>query len=279
MRCDSAACGSGTHRQARPLPALGDPVVLLHGSLSSSAVWRPLRDDLSPLFPTAAPDLIGYGTQSAWPDGRPFSAGDELAALASELPCCGAPFHLVGYSYGGVLALLLALKHPARVRTLTLIEPVFFNALRYAEDWQAYRKFAFARDDFDAALTSGDVDGAMRGFVDFWTGTGAWDALPAAARAGMRSMAPKVRLDWQAAFAADPGAPGLQDLGPRTLLLYGGHSPAPMQRLVGALHTHMPGSRRVAVGGADHRLPLTHGADLSDAVLAHLHADAERRLH
>lgn len=278
MSCEMAACQSVKRQPPCPETA-GDPVLLLHGSLSSHAVWRDLQDALAPVFPTVTPDLIGYGASSAWPDEAPFGLDDEMKALADVLPCCGGPYHVVGYSYGGALALYLACNNPARVLTLTLIEPVFFAALRYAGDWQAYRKFAFARDDFVTAYRAGDVETAMAGFVDFWTGAGAWGSLPNSVRNEIRAMAPKVALDWQASFVAEVGLDLLSTLGRRTLLLCGDRSPPPMRRLVDSLHGVMPGSHRTVVAGAGHMLPLTHRHDLGAAVLAHLHADFERRLH
>jgi hypothetical protein len=51
-----------------------------------------------------------------------------------------------------------------------------------------------------------------------------------------------------------------------------------MRHLVDALHLLMPGSIRTTIERADHLLPLTHVTEVTNAVLGHLHADAERRL-
>lgn len=262
----------------RKSAADNDPVVLLHGSASSGAFWRDTSGVLQPLYPTIAPDLIGYGRSKPWPAGKSFSLNDEFDALAKLLPCCGGKFHLVGYSYGGVVALHLALANPARIRTLTHIEPVFFAALRYAENLAAYRTLCRVRDDFLAMLANGDKERAMSAFVDFWTGEGAWRKLSDDMRASMTAMAGKIALDWKASFAADPGRRALARLGPKTILLRGNRSPIPMLHLVDALHALMPGSSRVVVPGAGHLLPRSHNAVLNGAILSHLHAEAERSL-
>jgi lipase len=62
------------------------------------------------------------------------------------------------------------------------------------------------------------------------------------------------------------------------MLMRGTASPPPMLELVDALHALMPGNSRVIVEGASHLLPLTHADAITDAILSHLHADAERRL-
>jgi hypothetical protein len=106
-------------------------------------------------------------------------------------------------------------------------------------------------------------------------GEGAWQRLADPLRADMLRWAGKMALEWEAVFAF---APPLAALGPRTLLLNGDQRPHPMRELVDPLHGAMPGSARVVVDGANHLLPGTHAPELTNAILSHLHADAERRL-
>jgi lipase len=276
-------CAPTTCLDARGTPEPDDaanhePVLLLHGSAGTSALWRHATSALGPLHRCVAPDLIGYGASASWPAGAPFGLDAELRALGPLLACCDDTFHLVGYSYGGVLALQLALANPARVRTLTLIEPVFFAALRYAGEWAAYHQFSHLRDEFTSTMIKGEREPAMSRFIDFWTGVGTWRNLSVDRRVDMLKAADKIVLDWQVAFDADPGPGALPVLGNRTMLIRGDRSPQAMCRLVDALHALMPGSSRTVVSGANHLLPLTHAAALTSAILAHLHADAERYL-
>ena len=254
-----------------------ETVVLLHGSASNSALWRHTKSALQSRYRCIAPDLIGYGSSAAWPQQAAFGLDAELRAIKPSLRCCADTLHLVGHSYGGVLALHLALADPERVQSLTLIEPVFFAALKYVGDWSAYFEFCRVRDEFVTALARGDREAAMRRFVDFWMGNDAWVGLSADTRASMRKAADKIVLDWQASFAADPGIARLSALAARTLLVRGSDSPRPMRSLVDALHAIMPGSARTVVEGASHLLPLTHVSVLTSAILSNLRAGAKRR--
>ena len=276
MGCEASICVDANVRPAR-VGIDRETVVLLHGSASNSALWRHIKSALQSRYRCIAPDLIGYGSSAAWPQQAAFGLDAELRAIEPSLRCCADTLHLVGHSYGGVLALHLALADPERVQSLTLIEPVFFAALKYVGDWSAYFEFCRVRDEFVTALARGDRELAMRRFVDFWMGNDAWVGLPADTRASMRKAADKIVLDWQASFAADPGRSRLSALAVRTLLVRGSDSPRPMRSLVDALHAIMPGSGRTVVEGASHLLPRTHASVLTSAILSNLRAGAKRR--
>jgi len=276
MGCEAPICVDANVRSAH-VGTDRETVVLLHGSASNSALWRHTKSALQSRYRCIAPDLIGYGSSAAWPQRAAFGLDAELRAIEPLLRCCADTLHLVGHSYGGVLALHLALADSGRVQSLTLIEPVFFAALKYAGDWSSYFEFCRVRDEFVTALTRGERELAMHRFVDFWVGSDAWVGLPADARASMLKAADKIVLDWQASFAADPGRARLCALAVRTLLVRGSDSPRPMRSLVDALHTIMPGSGRTVVDGANHLLPLTHASALTSAILSNLRAGAQRR--
>jgi len=249
----------------------GETVLLLHGSASSGRMWRATAQALPPFYRTLAPDLIGYGGTPAWPPATPFDIDAEARALEPELPC---EYHLVGHSYGGVVALRLALADPKRVRTLTLIEPVLFSLLRHAGETAAFERMCRVRDEFIARLAAGERENSMRGFVEFWSSEGAWAVQSDAMRAALVKVADKILLDFQVAFGFEPEWNQLAQFGPRTVLLCGAQSPEPMRRLVDALHRLMPASRYVVVPGANHLLPSTHGSALIDALMTQLNADA-----
>ena len=163
----------------------GEPVVALHSSAASGAQWRALGERIGDRFLLLAPDLYGYGATDPWPGHGPLTLADE-AALVSALTAaeCGGPFHLVGHSYGGAVALRFAVDHPERLRSLTLIEPVAFHLLRGrgAADGALFAEVCALADAVSAAALSGDYAGGMTRFVDYWNGAGAWAAIRPEAR-------------------------------------------------------------------------------------------------
>ena len=109
----------------------GFPVLLLHGSgpgVSAWANWRLLLPVLAPTRRVIAPDLRGFGytDRPADPTDNAHYRMDKWVQQAVDLlDTLGiAQTDLVGNSFGGALALALAIKHPQRVRRLVLMGSV-----------------------------------------------------------------------------------------------------------------------------------------------------------
>src|SRR3546814_11288970 len=108
---------------------------------------------------------------------------------------------LVGHSYGGAVALKIALSQPQRVLSLTLIEPVLFHLLALdggAEDMRHYRTILGIRDRLRGAVAAGWPAHGMAAFVDFWNGAGSWDSAEAEQRQRLAAQAPAVLRNFTA---------------------------------------------------------------------------------
>ena len=97
-------------------------VVLIHGFGADRLSWLANAPDLFDAFRISAVDLPGHG------EAEPLSGDVSLAGLADAViaaldPLGPDPFHLVGHSLGGAIALEIAARAPARVRSLSLIAP------------------------------------------------------------------------------------------------------------------------------------------------------------
>ena len=106
-----------------------DPMVLVHASGMSSSEWRKYVPVLSTHSRVVTVDLLGYGKSDPVLDRSPISAKEDEEGLLEVLRLVG-PSRIVGHSYGGYLAAKTALAAPEFVRSLVLIEPVLFGALR-----------------------------------------------------------------------------------------------------------------------------------------------------
>lgn len=105
-------------------PASGEPLVLLNGGGTTSAVWFANVASLSRIRRVYAVDRIGEAGGSQ-PGDRPISSSaDLLDWLDGVLDGLGAArAELCGHSYGGSIALSYALRAPGRVARLVLLDP------------------------------------------------------------------------------------------------------------------------------------------------------------
>jgi pimeloyl-ACP methyl ester carboxylesterase len=99
----------------------GNPVLLLHGQPGSKTSWAPLIDILGSHFRVLAPDRPGYGDTEG--DAKGMAGNADV--IAEFLRLRGAvPATVVGHSWSGGVAVLLALRHPDTVRSLVLVGAV-----------------------------------------------------------------------------------------------------------------------------------------------------------
>jgi pimeloyl-ACP methyl ester carboxylesterase len=100
----------------------GSPLFLLHGWDQTHEKLRPLGELISSHSPTYLVDLPGFG-KSGLPDGvwSSFDYADRLISYMDEYNISKADF--LGHSFGGKIAMSLALRFPERVRRLVLLSP------------------------------------------------------------------------------------------------------------------------------------------------------------
>ena len=106
----------------------GEPLVFLHGFPTSSHLWHETVRHIPAGHRVVVLDLLGFG-RSDRPSGRAVSLqghAERVAALLDELRIDRCT--LVGHDVGGGIAQLLALRWPARVARLCLIDSVAFEA-------------------------------------------------------------------------------------------------------------------------------------------------------
>ena len=105
----------------------GTPVVLIHGSgpgVSAYANWRLTIPALSERFRVLAPDMVGFGYTER-PAGIEYGLRTWVDQLIGFLDALDLDrVSLVGNSFGGGLALRLAVEHPERVHRLALMGSV-----------------------------------------------------------------------------------------------------------------------------------------------------------
>lgn len=251
------------------------PVLALHSSASSGGQWKALAAALDGVAPVITPDLPGYG-RAAFRDGRRGETATLAADAAAVLRGLGddAPaFHLVGHSYGGAVALRIALDHPERVLSLTLIEPVLFHLLALAggaEDLRLYRGILGIRDRLRGAVAAGWPAHGMAAFVDFWNGAGSWDGIAVEQRQRLAGQARAVLDNFTAVLDESWPVSDVARLGCPLQTITGAQSQAVARQVTDRILDAVPVVTATRLFRAGHMSPLTHAATVNALIERHI---------
>jgi pimeloyl-ACP methyl ester carboxylesterase len=251
-----------------------DLVIALHCSGSGASQWHRLGRELGGRYELVAPEHYGCESVGAWTGEHRFTLADEAAKIIALIDSCDRQVHLVGHSYGGGVALHVALKRLRRIASLTLYEPSAFHLLNQAETGEAaaFAEIqAITRETANGVIT-GNYRDAAAAFIDYWSGAGAWVALRPSIQAAMTKWVIKAPLDFQALIEEPTPASAYAVLRCPILILRGQHAPAPTRHIADIFPTLTPYTRVAIVPDAGHLGPLTHDAEVSAMIASHITA-------
>ncbi|WP_456391114.1 alpha/beta fold hydrolase [Profundibacter sp.] len=242
--------------------------LLLHCSLASSDAWRGMAGHLGDNLTMTGLDFQSHGKSADW-DGT----GDYHAVCTKDAgDLLTRPMHLIGHSFGATVALRLAQERPEMVRSLTLIEPVFFAI---AKSTNAYAEHMADFQPFVDAMQRGRHEDAARLFTEVW-GTGAdWDTLPVVMRDYMSKRIGLIPITAPTLYEDNAGMAvegRLESVACPVLLAEGVQSPSIVAAINDALAARLPDVTRLRVEGASHMLPITHAGEVAGAIRGFLNA-------
>lgn len=146
----------------------GPPLVLLHGFTGSSRTWDPLVTALGGRYTTIAIDLVGHGATDSPAALERYRMRRAVDDLAVAVRACGFQRAAwLGYSFGGRVALQVAVHRPDVVSALVLE-----GASPGLED-PAERA---GRVRSDEALAERVEREGVEAFIDYWESIPLWDS-------------------------------------------------------------------------------------------------------
>ena len=248
----------------------GVPVVFVHGSVADHAFWEPQRAAFAKQFRFVAYTYRYHGT-AAWPDdGRQYSADTHAADLAALIPALNAgPVHLVGLSYGGLVAAMVAVKLPRLIRTLTLAEPALFGLLADSPEGKlALEEWNKGTEPMVAAIKAGDNAGGVRHLSALVTGTSVedFDKLPPPLRQILLTNARTLPL----VFAGPPATVTcemLRGVTIPTLVVRGERTPRVFSTINDAVVRCIAGSTPIVIPQASHAMSYDNPPDFNRTVM------------
>jgi pimeloyl-ACP methyl ester carboxylesterase len=252
----------------------GEPIVFVHGALQDLRAWEPVREEIAKRYRFIAYTQRYFGTKP-WPDeGKNFSIATHAEDLAKFITALNAgPVHLVGWSYGGLVAAPAAVSDPSLVRSLILYEAGVLSVLP-AESPEG----KIAREDrvrmFGPVVAAASETGvkAAKLLVEavYQLPPGGFDSLPEDWQTGLLDNARIVPL-----LLAAPPPPAitcdmLKDFTRPTLVMRGEKSRAYFTLISEAITKCVPGAQQIILQNVNHDGPCRDPAAFTAAVFEFL---------
>jgi pimeloyl-ACP methyl ester carboxylesterase len=247
----------------------GKPIVFVHGAVGDLRFWEPQRQAFASKYRFIAYTYRYHGTEP-WPDdGKNYSGATHAADLTAFLTGLKAgPVHLVGLSYGGLLAAMVATEHPELLRSVTLAEPALFSLLTDPEAKPAVDAFNKGMQEVVGRLKAGDQHAALKTMVALVRGEGP-DSFDKQAEPVRRMFEENART-LQPLFAAPlplVSCEILSKVKTPTLVVEGAQTPEWFRRINKATVSCIAGSRFVTIPDASHPMSGDNPEAFNKAVL------------
>jgi pimeloyl-ACP methyl ester carboxylesterase len=247
----------------------GPAIILVPGSCSTGAAWRPIIADLSSRFRCVTTSLLGYGGTVERRTGSDPSISHEAEALESVVRKAGGSVHLVGHSFGGLVALVVALRNQVPLSSLVMLEAPAMELLRSEGEDRHYGLFRDMTEAYFADFASGNV-GAIAAMIDFYGGPGTFASWPPRIRAYAERTTPVNIVDWASAYDFPLSAASLSAIRLPVIVARGGASHPAMQCANALLSERINQAALVTIDGAAHFMVATHAREVAHLIAQHV---------
>jgi pimeloyl-ACP methyl ester carboxylesterase len=211
----------------------GEPILCIHGTGSSSALWVDAASELAKRGRTILYDRRGF-SRSERPEPLVMDVhvhADDAAALLDALGA--APAVVIGRSHGGEIAVDLALRYPDRVRALALLEGGGLALGKGLKRWLA------SLDERILAAAEADPGSIGETMLRGVVGDEGWEAMPDAVKEIFTANGPAIVAEERGGLL-DVTAAQLATIAHPTLLVAGEGSPPEFAEVTRIMASAMP---------------------------------------
>jgi pimeloyl-ACP methyl ester carboxylesterase len=236
----------------------GDPVVLLHSLGLARESWRPTAETLAAAATVYALDLPGHG-DSPGPHLM-LTIEDYAKVVADFCAAAGMPrVHLVGNSFGSVVAAEVAARFPDLVASLVLVGCPAWQDRTVREQWLHQRSDILLTPDGDACQVTRELVASMFPVLQ--------DSYVDVVATGFAKAGTWIRNVMWALYAYD-STPTFGEITQRTLVIYGEHDW--LQSTAPHLMAQLRDGTHVTIQGGAHMTPVNRPLELAAAIADHV---------
>lgn len=249
----------------------GQPMVMVHGSLSDFRTWGFQRRFFSKRF-----RVIAYSRRYHYPNAMPagesdYSVGLHANDLSAFIQALGpGPCHIIGSSYGAYASLIMAAQHPELTRTIVIGEPPMFPLLKSDREG-AHLLPAFLKQVWEPsirAFEAGNLEEGAKIFYEGITSAGAYDKLSSSARNGMLENALPLKAEAVSRVRfPEFTRQDAQRIQAPCLLLDSELSPRIFHRIADLLESMLPHAERTVIQKASHSMHTDNPKAYNEVVM------------
>ena len=232
-------------------------IVLIHDGVVNSSSF----DDMWPMlcrdFRVVRYDRRGYGRSPA--AKAPYSPQEDLAAVMAAAKMDHAS--LVGFSFGGGLAVSYAIWHPEQIDRLVISGAALngFEQTKHFRDHVNHIMLPMLVGNFDAVVANAAKSG--------WVMAPGHDAAKAEVVAILKASPQDLSHQMRDPIKAWPSdLPRMGKIKAPTLIMTGDHDIADNQAEGGAAQVLIPGSRRIVIEDAGHLMQIEHPKEIAELI-------------
>ena len=249
---------------------VGPTVVLVPGSCSTGAAWRPVIGALHGRFRCVTTSLLGYGGTADRRTAGDASIAHEARIVEAVVRKTAGPVHLVGHSFGALVGLAVALRGQVTLNSLAIVEAPAVELLRERNEDGHYRAFRAMTAAYFAAFAAGNKE-AIASMIDFYGGQGTYASWPERVRDYAVATTPVNILDWASAYGFPLPAASLAAVAIPALVMWGGASHPAAQRANALLSECLARATPAVIEGAAHFMISSHAGEVACLIADHVH--------
>ena len=241
----------------------GETILFIHGSQEDYRVFMPQLDLLKDDY-----NVISYSRRYNFPkankyqEGMPFSTeteAEDLETLINSLEVKSV--HIVGHSYGGLVAMEYTHKNPDKVQSLTLSEPPLLR-LSGCEQWYQVAQKGLI-ENVGAAFKTNDTTQVMKAIFEFFVGADIQDQVPPEVLQSLKANLSEMK----ALVNSNNPFPALSTDFQTPVMLITSANTMPMLKCTNeALVRKMPNAKHIHLPDSSHEMWMTHPEILSTHV-------------
>jgi esterase len=223
----------------------GAPILCIHGGGSTALLWADAVQELARLGRVIAYDRRGC-SRSERPEPYEHTTvaeqADDAAALLDELDA--SPAVVIGRSYGGAVAIDLALRYPDRVRAMVQLEGDALGLSPAALDWTVR-----LRDDLREVEARDGIGAVYEALIEEVMGEGVWESFPQDVREILTANGPPLVAELGYVDEPNPDAAAIATIDVPALVVAASDSPPELREMSEAMAAALPNARTATVAG------------------------------